>query len=775
LTVALGLTAWNQRNQAIAAGNIRATAEVEAIFESNTRATAEADAIAVGYQRATAQVDAEDKRQEASAQRELAISRQLSAQSTVHLEPDQLDLSLLFAVQAARIEDTFEARSSLLNGLRYRPHLQRILYGDASGSLGFGNGLAFSADGEMIASGNDNGTITLWEVSTGRQVGDPLVGHEKWVSSLAFSPDGSLLASGSHDETVILWDVATRQPLDQPLTGLPRLVFDLAFSANGDLLAVSCGQDIFLLEVASRDLVYGFHMLGGTTRSVAFSPDGKILAATDYKSLTAGGSVVLWNLETGEKLAEVNKAHISGGFAVAFHPNGNSLATGGDGRHIFDYGEVRFWDSLTLQPLDNKLVKLPGHVRDIAFLPGGEQLVFNLEDKIWLWELDADLPVVQSFPAYVKDMVLSPAGDLLATIGPNATVYVWDLVDRQSNIQHPIEASEQVASVAYHPEGIILASGGCGQRAEEGGPCTRGRIRFWDTQTEAPANQPFEGHAGEVTSLAFHPDGASFASGGEDGTIILWAELTGEWVSQLIRGHEGEITQVAFSPNGGILASSSSDGEVALWDAATGEPIGEPLIRHSDPITSLVFSPDGGILASGSEAGTILFWDITNGDQILELMTGEPVSSLAFSPDGARLASGGEGGAISVWDTAKGTLVDQPLSVHKEAVIGIVFRPGMDMLASASADGEVIFWDAASHHVIGGPLVGDSRALRTLAISPNGYRLASGGEDGITLWDISLEAWQEHACQIANRNLTSEEWEATLGELPYQKTCPNLP
>ncbi|HET6597944.1 MAG TPA: adenylate/guanylate cyclase domain-containing protein, partial [Anaerolineales bacterium] len=415
---------------------------------------------------------------------------------------------------------------------------------------------------------------------------------------------------------------------------------------------------------------------------VAFSPDGKILA-----SAGADNAIILWDMQTGQRVGEPLQGHTDDIYTVAFSPNGKTLASAGADNLVI------LWDLETHTQMGEPLT---GHV-------------------VSLW------------PPGVNSVAFSPDGKILASGGNDKTIILWN-VQTHRQLGEPLEGhSDAVVSVAFSPDGKTLASG-------SGDPT----VILWDVKTQQQIGEPLQGHNGRVSSVAFSPDGRTLASGSDDNTIILWDMETHRQIGEPLRGHISAIFSVAFSPDGKTLASGSLDNTIILWDVETHRQIGEPLQGHSASVLSVAFSPDGRTLASGSRDSTVILWDAEihqrTRKQLPEL---SGVTNVAFSPDGKTLAlSSYLTTTIILGNRETQRQTGEPLEGHKAIVVSMAFSPDGKTLASIDADSTIILWDVQTHRPIGESFKGETQVL-SIAFSPDSKSLVSGSQDQrITLWDV---------------------------------------
>jgi WD40 repeat protein len=744
----------------------RATAQAGATAEARAKATAEADRAAAETAEAEAiaeQMTAEAEKARADEQAQLAASRQLAAQA-INLADAQHDLALLLSLEADRLADTAEAKSSLLTVLQRKSRLIKVLRGHSKRAYT----VAFSPNGEILASGSWDEAIRLWDVSdpdnakaipdpvTGDPDGVELTGHAWGVGSVAFSPpDGrQWLVAGDGDGRIHLWDVSdpgNAQLIGEPLAGHTKGkgVESVAFSPKKEedktIIASAAGDNkVCLWSLAPQGgsvpsssagdgtvmtptltLVYSITDIAWPT-SVAFSPDGNTLVA-GYKD----GTIHVWDvsamLGTGVDAVQsiVVPGHTGGVWSVAFSPekaeDKTIMASGGCGRKEKDVctqGEIRLWSLASSSAGD---VSDPPNVEPI----GGPLL---------------------GHAVAVQEVTFSPDGKTLASGSEDGDIRLWN-VDKVQQIDRLSGHDPSVWCVAFSPkkekDRLILASGGADNT-----------VRLWgvpDPGAVEPIGQRLSGHISVVESVAFSPDAETLASGSWDSTVWLW-DVTDPYnvkpIDQLT-DHTDEVASVAFSPKEvegkTILASGSWDGKVWLWDVTNPynvEPIGQ-LTDHTEGVESVAFSPkevEGKtILASGSWDGEVWLWDATTRQSIGQL-TGhtEGVESVAFSPDGETLASGG-GDGVCLWNVSNpdsAYAIGRPLT-DTMGVLTVAFSPDGKILASGCRDGTVWLWDAATWQSIG-QLTGHTDGVESVAFSQDGKILASGSSDTtVWLWDAA--------------------------------------
>ena len=201
-------------------------------------------------------------------------------------------------------------------------------------------------------------------------------------------------------------------------------------------------------------------------------------------------------------------------------------------------------------------------------------------------------------------------------------------------------------------------------------------------------------HEKPVTAIAFHPDGMRLATGGADNMVHIWDLATRERVASL-RGHNWTIRALAFSPDGRLLASGSGDRTIRLWDVSSASLL-SVLKGCDEPVASLAFSPDGSSLASGAADR---FWRVWN-TETFEETAGRAahrheISCLAFATDGYRLATGGDDGLVMLWNLQSGKLIIS-FPGHKGGVTGLLFTQSGSRIASVGRDGALRVWDIAA-------------------------------------------------------------------------------
>jgi WD40 repeat protein len=381
--------------------------------------------------------------------------------------------------------------------------------------------MALSADGTLLACGEFDGQVRVWDMASGREKRRWSVGPTP-LWAVAFSPDSKTLASAAYaDAGIRFWDVATGQER-HPCRAHVGPVWVLRYSPDGKtLVSVSAEGRMLWWDLAEQLPRRQFAWpAGGEDRTVALAPDGSMLA--DATMLAARGEtdrpIQLWDVRTGKPGLRLGN-HQQRPWAVAFSPDGRLLASGGQD------ARVTLWD--VRDGKEVRQLKALADVYSLCFSPDGKAVAAGL------WNVNR--------------------------VSTGRTLQVWDVAGGEE--QGSFDVHDTLTGLAFSPDGKVLA-GGNGYQQDA-------FVRLWDVRTGAELCR-HTGHSGSSGAIAFSPDGKRVASGTGglacgDPSVHVWEAATGRLIRRF-EGHRSDVVSVAFAPDGLTLASGGGDSTVLVWD-----------------------------------------------------------------------------------------------------------------------------------------------------------------------------------------------------------------
>ena len=547
--------------------------------------------------------------------------------------------------------------------------------------------LAFSPDGEIVATGTEDGKVYLWRVEDGTLVGK-LKGHKFAVLSVAFSSDGGLLASGSWDRTIRLWRV-------------DELEIIAATEEDQD----NDEDDNHEIQQDSRLLATLEGHLAGV-RGVAFSPDGTTLYSWSRKD-----PINVWSVQGGDHEKTLYIGQAGGGLTAT----GGMFSTDGELFAAAQSRQVRIFrtkDGTTLSVLK----PFGDTVQEVTLSDDGQFAATSEKGRIKIWRTNKG-ELIQEYELPVPGekahlLALSPDGKVLVTLGK--ALDLW-MVGSETGPQFkmPMEYSSE-----YRFFSTFSADGSAVLAATmDGGISSYGIL---DGDLEASTSLPET----LIGSMALSPDQTIAAYGTGDRKVLLW-QVQGSEVLHTFKGYKKNVISLAFSPDGTLLATGSGDLAASVWNVEDGEL--EIILDSQVQISEVAFSPDGELLA-GISNGIIQIWTVSDW-ALLHTIEG---SSIVFSPKGNILAVE----AIDTWreiitirKSSEGDIL-QTLDVSGGSV---AFSRDEKILALAGRS--ITLWNMESGEML---LEMDSpTSYGEIFFSPDGRMLALSAWDGVlTLWGV---------------------------------------
>ena len=620
---------------------------------------------------------------------------------------------------------------------------------------GAGGLLAWSPKGVFVTEGpEDTGMIDIRDDTTGRIVLS-FQGHDGDINDVAFSADGTKLATAGRDGWLKVWKPSTGVLLSS--LSAEGSVWGPSFSADGSFVAAAWGREespqatVRVLDLTSKTQVSAIDAQGVIDTSI--SPDGRRIAVMGW---WRDGAV--FDLETGEqvfRLVAPNCCTELDSRGVAWSPDGRSIAT-------TNWDSIRVWDASTGE-LRSTLLGHTGFVFGVAWSSDSSRLVSGGSDgTARVWDVSRKEPrelmslSAQQTNSGIVGVAFSPDGTrVMAGDAGITAVKVWDVGPDGDAEWANVPSSGWMVDFMPDGRGVVIGDG------------NRGVVTIWQPhsgrrlRTLGPPTDDFW-----FDSLDVSPDGESIALGGGDPSegdqlggeaTRTWNIRTGEEIYRV--EHEWDVLDVAFSPDGEHVVAGGWDGAAKIMDR-TGRVVRVLDEGELNTINAVQFSPDGHLVAIAAffgrgEPGTgrVRIWDWERGDVVRTIR--REARRVSFDPTGSRIALVSSEGLAEIWDIDTGMRVAE-LAGRSGGLSALEYSPDGSLVATAGLDGTVRLFDGqtGSQRLV---LRGSGCSADDVAFSPDGTTLASTACGGVRIWALDIDDLLEIAGQNVTRTLTDEE------------------
>lgn len=578
--------------------------------------------------------------------------------------------------------------------------------------------------------------------------------HRQSVGHVQFSPDGKLLATGSDGGTVRLWDAKTRKL--KLILSASNIVRDLAFSPDGRYIAATCyeADQAQIWEVATGRLIRRYSKRHSYYGSIAWHPQGTLFATLNDRE------IFVWNLKNSVK-AKTLKGHQAGILKFRWSPDGQWLASADD-------KEVLLWKTSNWT-IQTRLTPARG-VSVLAFSPDSQLLATSsaaYDAVIELWTVpDGELALPAMSVGRAQAIAFSPDGSKLFSVDTGSTIKCWNVANGDGTLwEVQLSAEPTVKHREYFGQKIDASPDG----------------KYYYSIHADNSFRLYDAQSGKLIDLigkgtgVFSPDSSLMAfRPSSHPEQIQFLELPSGKVLKTIEIRSASIASMKFSPNGKKLALTRGEADghlLELWDVETGKQLHS--IKHRNggyegSFGTVNWAPDGQKIAVREMWGSTIF-DSNTGKYLSFLNYGANEAAggggdIHFYPDGETLSvlRGGHFLLYDLHDEKSRNEGAQPLPYQKR-----IFASSWSWSSAWSGDESIMPIIISGNHVVFYDWAND-RELGTLSILANGEQHAAVFVDSSGHYQVAGKMGDEMVYTVlktdgTQQTLTSSEFETQYG------------